>query len=526
MARLPRFQESGLISADIPRMDFANVREQSRQSEVIGSALTRISEFAFGRVQKEREEQNRLIGMQARSELEAEVQKRMADLTIRVETGQITNFNEIQSEVASMRGLAIPLAEISPEQAQGLMQSIATSGRSLLAKSSDVMVKAYQAGVQVQIDELNSAVGKTLETAYEVTQNPEELARIESDTRAKVYALGVQAPALLPKAIEGFEATRRAAERSAMTKYLTSPDFGATETERLAKLDAGDAGKFSNLWNAKPETERLEIKKQMYETTVARLQAKKRDVEAKKIADDETYVSTYKEYLLERDPRKKAELAKTLVASADSVADIERVLKTGESGGDVLLFSNLREDVRTGRITDHRQLQRFVGPNGIDKTQLNSLQTELYSRQDRQLSSIRSRIREQSGIGQVSGFFDPREARVVKKEAITSRFEQRVAQAEQRNRALPPEQAEPIDYDKILNEAIEDYNQTDAKNMIVKSAQAKLDLYQKDAAKRGRDVVINQDTNIEDLRRLKIFKDDQLDNIRKQIEIIRDNQTK
>ena len=526
MARLPRFQESGLISADIPRMDFANVREQSRQAETVGNALTRISEFAFGRVRQEREEQNRLIGMQVRAELEGEVQKRMADLTIRVETGQITDFNEIQSEVASMRGLAMPLAEISPEQAQGLMQSIATSGRSLLAKSSDVMVKAYQAGVQVQIDELNSAVGKTLETAYEVTQNPEELARIESDTRAKVYALGVQAPALLPKAIEGFEATRRAAERSAMTKYLTSPDFGATETERLAKLDAGDAGKFSNLWNAKPETERLEIKKQMYEATVARLQAKQRDVAAQKIANDEVYVSTYKEYLLERNPRRKAELAKTLVASADSVADIERVLKTGESGGDPLLFSNLRNDIETGKITDYRQLHRFVGPNGIDKTQLDRLQTELKSTRNTELNRIRSRIREQSGIGQVSGFFDPREARVVKKEAITSRFEQRVAQAEQRNRALPPEQAEPIDYDKILNEAIEDYNQTDAKNMIVKSAQAKLDLYQKDAAKRGRDVVINQDTNIEDLRRLKIFKDDQLDNIRKQIEIIRDNQTK
>ena len=73
MARLPRFQESGLISADIPRMDFANVREGSRQAQTIGNALTRISEFAFGRVRQEREEQNRLIGMQARSELEAEV---------------------------------------------------------------------------------------------------------------------------------------------------------------------------------------------------------------------------------------------------------------------------------------------------------------------------------------------------------------------------------------------------------------------------------------------------------------------
>lgn len=526
MARLSRFQESGLISADIPRMDFANIRETTRQQQTMSDALTRISEFAFGRAQQEREQQNKIIGIQARSELEVEVQKRIADLTIKVETGQITDFNQIQSEVASMRGLALPLAEISPEQAQGLMQSIATSGRALLAKSSDVMVKAYQSEVQGRIDELNSAVGKTLETAYEVTQNPEELAQIESQSRAKVYAQAVQAPALLPKAIETFEATRRAAERSAMTKYLTSPDFGDTETERLAKLDAGDAGKFTNLWSAKPETERNEIKKQMYEATVARLQAKKRDVESQKIANDQTYVNTYREFLQTTNPQRKAELAKILVSSADTVADIDRVLKAPETGGDALLFSNLREDINRGRITDYRQLQRFVGPNGIDKTQLDRLQTQLYSIENKEVSAVISRIREQSGIGNQVGFFDPKEARVIKNQAITDRFERLLSEAQAKNQALPADKVEPINYDELLNRALKDYAETDAKNLVVQTAKAKLELYEKDALKRGREVTITQDTNIEDLRRLKIFKDDQLDNIRKQIEIIRDNQTR
>ena len=128
MARLPRYQESGLISADIPRMDFANIREQSKQQQTIGNALTRISEFAFGEAKKERDKQNQLIGIQVRAELEGEVQKRFAELTTKVETGQLSNYTQIQEEVTAMRGLATGLAEVSPEQAQGLMQSSASSG--------------------------------------------------------------------------------------------------------------------------------------------------------------------------------------------------------------------------------------------------------------------------------------------------------------------------------------------------------------------------------------------------------------
>lgn len=526
MARLPRYQESGLISADIPRMDFANVREQSKQAETLSGALTRISEFAFGRVKEEQEKENKLLAIQVRSELEGEVQKRMADLTIKVETGQITNFNDIQSEVAALRGLAVPLGEISPEQAQGLMQSISSSGKSLLTKSADVMVKAYQAGVQVEIDEVTKAMGTTLQTAYEVTQDPEQLARIVNAARGKIYAQAVQAPALLPDAIKNFESVRRGAEHSAMTKYFTSTEFGATETERLQKLDANDAGNFTSAWKAKGEPERIEIKKRMYESTVARLQASKRDQEVEKMANDDIYINTYKRYLVTTNPVEKSKLAKDLVRSADNVADIERILKTSDTGGDALLYSNLRAEVERGRITDHRQLQRYVGPNGLDKTQLDRLQTQLYQQRNQALRDVNKQISDQSGVGNVVGLFDPKEGRVVKRQAIQDRFDRLLEERIKEDEALPADKVVPIDYGDLLTKAITDYNNTDAKNQIVNAAKAKLKLYEKEAARQKREVEITQDTNVEDLKKLKIFKDDQLDNIRKQIQIIKDNQTK
>jgi hypothetical protein len=264
----------------------------------------------------------------------------------------------------------------------------------------------------------------------------------------------------------------------------------------------------------------------MYQAVIDKSQARQRDAAALKDSNDRTYVSTYRDYMQTKDPAKKAELAKTLVMSADTVEEIDRVLKAPETGGDALLFSNLREDIERNRITDYRQLQRFVRPGGIDKTQLNQLQTQLYSQQDEGIKAIKGKIREQSGIGAQVGLFDPKEARVVKNAAITERFERFVQQARDENSKLPADKVKPLDYDALFQKALKDYQDTDAKNIVVQQAQAKLNLYVADAKKRGRDVVINQDTNIEDLRRLGIFKDDQLDNIRKQIEIIRNNQTR
>lgn len=525
MARLPRYQESGLVSGDIPRLDFANLREESQTMASVGNALDRLSQFAFGEAKKEQDRVNKLTAIQVRTQLESEVQKRMAELNVKVETGQLSDFNAIQTEVQALSGLADGLKDLDIDQANGLIGSIRTSGKALLAKSSDILVKNYQAGLQVQIKELNKDYSLTIQTALEVDPSSANFDYVKGLARRHVYSVGVQANSA-DKAMNDFDAMVNAVERSTMVKYLTSEDFGATESERLAKLDANDAGKFSQLWNAKAEPDRIEIKKAMYQAVIDKSQAKQRDSAALKDSNDRTYVSTYRDYMQTKDPAKKAELAKTLVMSADTVEEIDRVLKAPETGGDALLFSNLREDIERNRITDYRQLQRFVRPGGIDKTQLNQLQTQLYSQQDEGIKAIKGKIREQSGIGAHVGLFDPKEARVVKNAAITERFERFVQQARDENSKLPADKVKPLDYDALFQKALKDYQDTDAKNIVVQQAQAKLNLYVADAKKRGRDVVINQDTNIEDLRRLGIFKDDQLDNIRKQIDIIRNNQTR
>jgi hypothetical protein len=328
-------------------------------------------------------------------------------------------------------------------------------------------------------------------------------------------------------ALEKFEKVNKAAEQSAMAKYFSSADFGLTEAERLSRLDAGDAGKFTKDWASKSEVERIEIKKVMYAKAVDNIAARDRDAKLKKMENDASYVETYRKWLQEPNPVVKAQLGKELVKFADSVADIDRVLKAPESGGDPLLFSNLRDDIANGLITDYRQVQKFVRPGGIDTNQLDRLQSALMAKDGAQIDNVRKKIKDESGIGLIQGTFDPKESRFVKKSALEERFDRLLQQEKEKNRLLPPDKVMPIDYDGLYSKALEDYNKTDKANQIKAAAESNLKRFETLAmTKKKLEVKITSDTSIEDLRRLKVYSDAELDFIDKQIKILRDNQTK
>ena len=529
MARVPRYQESGVVSGDVPAISTANLAAQVSLQQGIGASLDRLSQFAFGEAKERADQQNRILGIQMRADLEAEVAKELELIDRDVTIGKLADFGEIQSRVKSLQGYASELYKVDVNQAAGLMNSISQSGRALLNKSNKLITDAIGTERDRVTDQTIRSYQVALSNAWQTIEDPQELQAFQDRLRNTVSGIAYNNPSSYTKYMApGGEYDKMAttARNNVMSQYFTSKDFGDTETARLLKLDGGDAGQYTPIWNQLGETERIQIKKIMYESMSQNIQAKERDVRSAKIKNDETYISNYRDYMATKDPKKRAELAKVLVQSADTVADIDRILKAPETGGDALLFSNLREDVDSGRITDHRQLQKFVGPNGIDKTQLDRLQTQMMSNRNEDIRRVRSLIREQSGIGNVVGFFDPKESRVVKNQAINDRFDKFLEQARKENERLPADKVKPIDYNRLYQDALEDYQNTDGKNLILNEARTKLKNYDKIAREKGRDINITGDTNIEDLKKLNIFKPDQLDNIRKQIETIRNNQTK
>jgi hypothetical protein len=248
MARLPRFQESGLISADIPRMDFANIRETSRQQQTIGEALSRISEFAFGAAQRQREQENKLIGIQLRTDLEMQAQVELANLTAQIETRQLTDPKVIQESLTALAQQgARTLGQYSPEQASGFANTIASQGRAIIAKSSDLYVKEYQAGIDVLANDAIRAQSLNLETVFETAPAIETAMGAVVESRGRIGAIATQS-SNPGRVMQDFEKAWTKARDNVLVRAFSSPEFAERPSAALAKLDAGDAGRYLDVW--------------------------------------------------------------------------------------------------------------------------------------------------------------------------------------------------------------------------------------------------------------------------------------
>lgn len=251
MAELPRYQEMGLIAADQPRINFAATQEEARYYATINQQLNRLSSFAFGIAAEKQAEENRLIGIQMRSELEGEVQKQLSDIKVRMETGQLNDVEQVQQEIQAMQGLVKPLAEIDINQANALMSSIAAGGRQLIAKSADTQIKMYQEQVAAQLGDMMPAFQNNISTIYETTFVPEDIQTQKAELRNKLYAMvATTSPNLLPAAMKEFESRWNAARDESLIGYFTSPEFGRSTSSGVRALRNGNAGKYTDVWNS------------------------------------------------------------------------------------------------------------------------------------------------------------------------------------------------------------------------------------------------------------------------------------
>jgi len=360
MARLPRFQESGLISADVPRLDFANIRESGRFSQSISENLDRISQFAFGQAEKQQKEEQRILGIQLRADLESEVQKELNNLDILVETGQISNFDDIQNRVKSMQGMARGLAEVDAEQANGLMRSISTGGNALLRKSSDILVKAYGAQQDVKTDETISNLRRNLESLYSVETDPDVINQYEAGARNIAFALAAQNPTTLPKKLEEFEKARVAARDTAMTNFFVSTEFSSRPSEALDKLRKGDAGKYSPIWNNMDQGQKDSVIQSMLKRQADDLQIIDRD---NKLMTERNRAANYADYNEFYQGKIGGDQLLERMASRNYVPGREelRAIREGDvPGAPDNYFGALQYQARTGQMDLAKANQLFV----------------------------------------------------------------------------------------------------------------------------------------------------------------------
>lgn len=223
MAQLPRYQETGLVSGDVPRLDFANLREQAQGMQSVSGALDRISQFAFGEMKKEKDRMDQLSDIQARFELEGVVSQEIEKITREVKTGKLLDINAVQARIQAMSGLAQAGLK-TVEQQQGLMQSIATKGRAVMSAASDIFVKASQDEADYKIGQYNSSASVVFQNYFQTEQSFESVLVKKYQEAGVIMNLAKINGGNVKAAVDGFEASFATARSNFIREFINGSD--------------------------------------------------------------------------------------------------------------------------------------------------------------------------------------------------------------------------------------------------------------------------------------------------------------
>ena len=575
---LPTYQPAGLLSQPTQRLDFAAERENERTSQMMSQSLDRLSDFAFRAAAKNAQIQGRqwavenevkpeqiadalkkgtdlstfvpsagtffgdearkITAYQLRASLETSARAQMAGITERVELGKITSLKEVQDEMYGIiKGGAKVIGAIDPEVSTSFQASVAVAGNAVFQYAAKKIHELNIEGLKYQATRLIQDSSYNISTTIKGTLDPVDLKKkIELEERRVSDALyTTRDPAFHEKGMIEFRKNVAEAKVAVLSDYLSSTEFNKTESETLALMRQNNVGKYSAIWADLDEPSKLSIRTKVQQQFVETSMARQREKEVKKEEDNKTFVSTYANWLKEKNPKKKKALEAELIPLAPSTAELDKILKpdTTNSTGNVVLFSNLREEVFSGRITSPFQLHKYVRNGGLNGDQLNSLQTQIYSSENKVRGEIDKKFRNFSGIGDVtSGFFDKNAAQFVKKQNLDKIFDSLEKKARADQDALPPEKRTGINLEQLSMDAMTTYENTIKNDVTKTAARQKLERL---ATNKGKEfnvtISIDETTSIDDLKRIKgkkkgaffesnLFNDDEIDTIKKQQKIL------
>jgi hypothetical protein len=388
MARIPRYQESGVISADVPSMSFP----LASTSQAVGKSLDQLTQFAFGEIKERKDKEDKIIAAQMRSELELEVAKKVNDLDTLVSTGQLTDPRELQSEIRSLESFAQPLFSRDVTQAAGLIQSITSSGKALMAKSTDMMLKNYSAARNVISDDAIKQNTQLIERLWKTTatyENSEDAERAISTRNAeeqaifsRMFSVARMNPSSSNEKMEKFLKSVETAKINIVAGYLKDELSQGNMTVLNAKLATGDAGKYTKDWMSFTEEQksaiRVAIKKRFIESTdllkgEQELKKSGDETEARTLIAD--YFSSPKATTLEK---LRAISIRSGAVSPEYVAELPNKVSSAEPRN-ITGEMKFKDAINQGTITSLADFQNLGRSLGVGIRRISELQDNWYS---------------------------------------------------------------------------------------------------------------------------------------------------
>jgi hypothetical protein len=361
-------------------------------SQAVGKSLDQLMQFAFGEVKERKDKEDKIIAAQMRSELELEVAKKVNDLDTLVSTGQLTDARELQSEIRSLESFARPLFDRDVTQAAGLIQSITSSGKALMAKSTDMMLKNYSAARNVITDDAIRQNTKLIERLWETTASYEDPAMGEQarTTRnveeqsifSKMFNVARMNPGSSDEKMTQFLKSVEAAKINVISKYLKDELSQGNMTILNAKMAAGDYGKYTRDVMSFTEEQKSAIRTAIKKRFVESTDILKAEAELKKSGDETEARALIADYFSSPKPatleKLRAIAIRSGAVSPEYVAELPNKVSSAEPRN-VMGEMMLKDEIQKGLITSLADFQNRGRSLGVGIRRLSELQDNWYS---------------------------------------------------------------------------------------------------------------------------------------------------
>jgi hypothetical protein len=292
MAENIRFQRSGIMYAEFPTLQYANIQEEIKQARSLNASLDRISEFAYKGAVKKAEEAGMQYGIQNaptlkqvmdsikdkqkpadlfqsgdttfgeaarkvqvatfRTELEREARSAFTDIDAVVNSGNPYNMQEIDDELNGIvDGHSKVLAGIDPEESAKYRQSITILGSATRKNALDRVAKRIEAENLGKVEDEMDNLKKQVPLLFDTYPIFEDYKLIESQLQASVNEMITRIdPTKIPEKTQQMKQIFKDAAADHIGKYLLNDKtFAGTPGEASLKIMEGQAGDKTQLLN-------------------------------------------------------------------------------------------------------------------------------------------------------------------------------------------------------------------------------------------------------------------------------------
>lgn len=545
MAELPRYQPTGYLPADVPRLDFANIKESIAMTQGISAALDRLSNFAFKEAAEKAQREGAQYGVentptmeqvlkaqeqgqspaelfakpgtyfgdaarkvqaqQVRIDFEAKARQNLDSVSAAIDSGAF-DLNQIQTEIKAITtnngSYRKVLASIDADEAMKFSASISNAGNAVYKKATDQYLKLV--GIQnekVAEQSLNSYSTIIKDTIKAETDPKMLLERINVEKRNATALIGRSTnPEFVKKKMDELDSKIY----TNIAEHLLDPDVSKNPTEALMKIQSGNVGNLSEVYKTLDKDKLGAAALKVMTDRRASLAAAK-DIE--KLGNEEKVTDLLIEYHDSKTTgaRKKAIGLEMVKSRVLSIEQIEKFLNPNLANGDSAVFYDLSYQVQTGVVTNLDDLRKTAARAGINGAQLGELSKQFIARTKQDEGEAAILLRRNSGLPDVNvGKNKANEHQFRKAEKLNSYYEEA-----KRAQILDTGSFNPKD---VANVAIQRYDNEDKKNKQKEGARNSIasvtdQLITKKKVAKG--FVIDENTSLDDLLAKKIIDEKQ-----------------